>query len=1288
MEEFKEKNVTANRNRWIKFGIRLLLYPLLLLAIGIACGFLYLQTETGQNKIKKLAEEAVEGSLNARLRVGKISGDLLFTLSFEEISISGKDGPLLEANRISVNYLSPLLLRKIVFIREAQIDGLFLNLIKAGDGTWNLTSLFPQREPEKAASPETHDFKFILNRISVNDTQVVFTEKTESGSISRHFKNIQLDAWLHSATTLSANISKFSFDLDQPRFILKKLNGLVFYRPEQPTLDFNKIRIQTEKSDLTLKGSLALKSSDPVWSLHAAINALSLSEVGQWLSLKELDQGIVEGSLTANGIPKHFSHQLDLKLDQLNVRTAGDIVLNDARRLELDVSGNIRNLNPATLPFKHPVKIAGNLNGDITLKGDNLNLPSRKGKVTITFQESRLLDQVIEGGSLKLAFQEKDLTIEEGRFLSPAGRIDIYGAIMGVLDPISPKNLDLAAFVEDFDLAAINPGQEIRGKINLDLKAKASLPQGKLNLTDMTAGVIVQVHPSNVESVEINEGYLTANWRNQLLILDHFDLVTSAGQISLVGTAMPMDKDFQGQIHLILPDLVAVMPLVSQMIPQTRELENLAGSLEIFTELKSWRGGPVFTATVLGSDIQYEQMSAKTLTLKSEWQGFPKNFANKSELQIEDFTIQDNYFPMVDLKALLSPANAFLETQIKYHSGEEIEMTGKIEDWLKPTKTIVCSALKLKALDMEWSNKDPLRLTVSPNGLDISAFYLTTEQVETFLSGQISWNGKLSLSAQLKNLDLNRITSILPNNARPNGRVSADLNIAGNWESPVIHSRFLVEEGFVYDIKFYDLDLHFHYAQSQAILKGDLFQENKKILTAEGSSELNFSLFPFSFDLLSGEIDLQLETKDLKISSLPIPPIAGMNYDGLIDLRARLSGNMNSPRLEGNLAVKDGFLNFKKHRLNYTDLEGKFRFSDEKIMVDRLSVKDSREGVLTCSGELLLDGIKPSVFDIRLTGENFHIPYQRAIYGKIQPDLRLSGDIAAPILSGNLSINEARLYLDRLSVQQTTEVQIINNETSQNGEIEFSEPDIEGPGFLDPLAADVTVTVPHNTWLKGQGLNTEIAGQINLKKDPGGPYRLLGSLNTVRGLYMFQGKRFKISKGTVTFIGLEEPNPNLDIKAVYRVKKVDIIVNITGTAKAIKLSLDSDPVMDEEDVISYLVFGQPTKDLKNQEALNVQKAALNISGVLSGGDMNNAIEETFHIDSLAIDTGDGDIGEGSVSVGKYFTPDVFVNYRQGFNVNEINELEVTYKINRSLNLEVFIGDEKTSGIDFTWEYDF
>ena len=53
-------------------------------------------------------------------------------------------------------------------------------------------------------------------------------------------------------------------------------------------------------------------------------------------------------------------------------------------------------------------------------------------------------------------------------------------------------------------------------------------------------------------------------------------------------------------------------------------------------------------------------------------------------------------------------------------------------------------------------------------------------------------------------------------------------------------------------------------------------------------------------------------------------------------------------------------------------------------------------------------------------------------------------------------------------------------------------------------------------------------------KRPGGPIVLVGAVNTVRGTYDFQGRRFEILRdGTVRFGGdpLNDMNPILDICA-------------------------------------------------------------------------------------------------------------------------------------------------------------
>ena len=60
---------------------------------------------------------------------------------------------------------------------------------------------------------------------------------------------------------------------------------------------------------------------------------------------------------------------------------------------------------------------------------------------------------------------------------------------------------------------------------------------------------------------------------------------------------------------------------------------------------------------------------------------------------------------------------------------------------------------------------------------------------------------------------------------------------------------------------------------------------------------------------------------------------------------------------------------------------------------------------------------------------------------------------------------------------------------------------------------------------------------------------LRGTINTVRGFYEFQGRRFEIVRdGTVRFLGLPEINPQLDITAQRLIPNsgVTATIHVTG----------------------------------------------------------------------------------------------------------------------------------------------
>ena len=91
---------------------------------------------------------------------------------------------------------------------------------------------------------------------------------------------------------------------------------------------------------------------------------------------------------------------------------------------------------------------------------------------------------------------------------------------------------------------------------------------------------------------------------------------------------------------------------------------------------------------------------------------------------------------------------------------------------------------------------------------------------------------------------------------------------------------------------------------------------------------------------------------------------------------------------------------------------------------------------------------------------------------------------------------------------------------------------------------DVHLTVPNDLVVKGSDLRVPDApiglgaltltmgGDLWVSKTPWDRPRLTGSVNTVRGTYDFQGRRFDLLRdGTLRFDGLDESDPVLDIRA-------------------------------------------------------------------------------------------------------------------------------------------------------------
>lgn len=184
------------------------------------------------------------------------------------------------------------------------------------------------------------------------------------------------------------------------------------------------------------------------------------------------------------------------------------------------------------------------------------------------------------------------------------------------------------------------------------------------------------------------------------------------------------------------------------------------------------------------------------------------------------------------------------------------------------------------------------------------------------------------------------------------------------------------------------------------------------------------------------------------------------------------------------------------------------------------------------------------------------------------------------------------------------------------------------------------------------------------------------------------GKNFQLTEGSVEFLGLKEINPNLNIETKTRIKSVTIIVTLHGTAQELLVDLSSDPAMEESDIISYLVFGRGANDLSGNQAFSVEDTALGYTGGLLASELRTMLGDVEFIDTFSINAGSDKQSFGSVTLGKYVTPELFVSYRQGLSQNEPSYQELSYELTPQIRLETQIGREYPSSADITWEFDF
>jgi autotransporter translocation and assembly factor TamB len=1073
------------RSHWI-FRVPLFIFFGIVLLLGLA--LVALQLKPIQDRLLAVVEKTVSRQLGATLSIDGFEGNFISNLAVEGISMSSPDGvPILFAKRISAEYsLTGIFFRTLNF-RDISIDGLRLDLTKNAAGEWNLPSgsgLPTEPAPEDDASAP---FRVRIARFLITDTRINMQANDTISSLSPLLDISRFSASLDTGDTITVSIEDSDMSFHRPSTFPLAITGLISLETDTAMVEFDHFLVNSGASRIIMDGSYRQDEHIPVFSVSLDADRVDLAEISDRLSLSSLPRSVVTGGLTVSGTLESFQSDIHLSMDDAAVDINGAAGLDDSRGLWTDLSAAIRDLDLLKTGVATSDLLSGVLSADLSLNGKHLLTPGS-----------------IEGGATAAL---KGLTIS-GIPLSVDLDADATGGALSIniLDAASGQNrlevsgtVDPASHALDLDIALGLPGPSPGAEsLFASLPQLGVVPDGDIRLTAAltgwfdhpvfqfhvdSSGVAVRQHQADTVAVSgIWEGMPGPDCH-----LNDLDIAVKGLRSNfLEADSLVLGGNWQGWIETPSADLSLAARGLSANGVHVSAL-NFSGDLTGHPDAPDARADIVLDA----DGIKYDQMEAGALKLRAGGQGPISGFSARATLEVGQASLHGERFNGIFLVGNIDPGAAVFNLSGDHQGGSRFEVSGNVASWSAAPRHITIETVAVNTT-APWpayalSNDTPLRLSLAENGLDIDSCSLHINDARISLSGGISTEGPLSLDIDLEEFDLSEIPGAWRENMGLSGSLLLTSTVDGDQERPHLSMQIGVKNLACQDVSHpADLSASIDYADNSLSIRTALEHQGNQTLLATGEIPLQFSLKPFSLALLPKNITAALKTESLKLSDLPIPPVADIQWDALADIDLQFTGTTDAPDLSGSLSIRDGSITLVKNRLTYESVTAGISFSDDRLVIDRLQVSGDREGRLSAGGTVFIKKNLPVIADLTLTGENFYIPYEKAISARISPDLHLTGGMAAPRLSGEVTISESRINLDKLSQAPKSGIQVIETDPSDYDPAALDDTVSEAPGFFSALSADIAVIVPRNAWLKGQDVNAEIAGDIAIRKKAGG----------------------------------------------------------------------------------------------------------------------------------------------------------------------------------------------------------
>lgn len=400
---------------------------------------------------------------------------------------------------------------------------------------------------------------------------------------------------------------------------------------------------------------------------------------------------------------------------------------------------------------------------------------------------------------------------------------------------------------------------------------------------------------------------------------------------------------------------------------------------------------------------------------------------------------------------------------------------------------------------------------------------------------------------------------------------------------------------------------------------------------------------------------------DLRFFNMLDPNLAAT---GQMIVHATMGGTVKDPLPQGTIQITNGTANYAGLPSGLSEMNGMLLFTRDRLHIEQLTARTGG-GTLDLKGDASNYNQQLS-FNLTAISKDVRLRYPPGVSSTATAELHWVGTKSASLVSGDIMVTKLAVtpgfdfgsYLERS--RQSASV------TSANSP-------------LFNIKLDVSVRTAPELQMKTAVARLSGDADLRLRGSVARP-SVLGRADILEGDATFNGIKFRLERGDITFANPVAIEPQVNLQATTHVRNYDLDVTVTGTPERLNVNYRSEPPLPKSDIIALLALGRTSEEseqLQQQsgQALFTDEATNLIVNQAINSTVSSRMQKLFGVSRIKIDpqgltTETNPTARGpQITIEQEFANNLSLTYSTNVSQSSQQIIQGEYYFNRNISVQ-------------------